>query len=514
LFGYPRAELLAQPLDRLVPRWRAAAISERVTESSAPRETQAVRRDGSTLPVEITTSRVETEHGALVTTILRDVTERKRFEEQLLYLAEHDALTGLLNRRRFERELGDHLARTARAACSGGAVLLLDLDNLKYVNDSLGHTVGDDLIKSVAGVLRTRLRATDVLARLGGDEFAVLLTGATAAQSALVAEDLLTALRGHIVAGGAARVQTTTSIGIAVIEDGSMTVGEVLIAADLAMYEAKESGRDKAAFFSPERREKAGEPLTWSTRIRHSLEQDGFELHLQPILDLRSRSVTHHEVLVRMSDADGAIAPAAFLPVAERFGLITAIDRWVVHQAVQCVADVRAAGRHIVLEVNLSGKSVTDRELLDYIAAEITRAEIDPQQLIFEITETAAIANMAEAARFAQDLTALGCRFALDDFGAGFASFYYLKHLPLSFVKLDGDFIRSLPTSPTDQLLVRAMVEVARGLGMQTIAEFVGDAETVELLTTLGVDFAQGFHVGMPEPAQTALRASVPVGAP
>ncbi len=255
-------------------------------------------------------------------------------------------------------------------------------------------------------------------------------------------------------------------------------------------------------------------PLNWSTRIRRCLQEDGFELHLQPILDLRLGAVTHHEALVRMSDPDGPIAPAAFLPTAERFGLVTSIDRWVVRSAVNCIAAAALHGERLVLEVNLSGKSVTDRELLDCISAAIHEAGIDPAQLIFEITETAAIANMSEAARFARDLTGLGARFALDDFGAGFASFYYLKHLPLSYLKLDGDFIRSLPTSPTDRLLVRAMVQVARGLGLQTIAEFVGDADTIEVLTELEVDYAQGFHVGRPIPVTEVLASATPARTP
>jgi EAL domain-containing protein (putative c-di-GMP-specific phosphodiesterase class I) len=283
----------------------------------------------------------------------------------------------------------------------------------------------------------------------------------------------------------------------------------VLVNADLAMYAAKTGGRDRVVIYtaSEARSARAMAKLTWSQRIQDALERDRFVLHLQPILELASGEVSHGELLLRMrGDRGRLIAPGAFLPAAERFGLIHAIDRWVVHQAIRMIAD---SGRDGVtaLSINLSGESVVgDAELLTVIERELESGGIDPSKLIFEITETAAIANMAEATKFAKGLTALGCSLALDDFGTGFGSFYYLKHLPVRYVKMDGEFIQNLPRSHIDEHMVRAIVAVAQGLGIKTVAESVADEETIRLLQQHGVDYAQGFHVGRPAPVAAALR--------
>jgi EAL domain-containing protein (putative c-di-GMP-specific phosphodiesterase class I) len=278
---------------------------------------------------------------------------------------------------------------------------------------------------------------------------------------------------------------------------------EVLAAADMAMYEAKDSGRDRAVTFSPdsegqaERRQRS----SWIDRIHQALEQDLFVLHAQPILDIGKDEVSQYEVLLRMKGEDGElIPPGAFLGVAERFGLVQSIDRWVVSRAVALMDELLGHGEEVRLEVNLSGRSVDDRELPNMIRRELDGSSVDPDNLVLEITETALISNMDDARKFAEILSRVGCRFALDDFGAGFGSHYYLKHLPLNYLKIDGDFIRSLPTSMTDQLMVKAMVQVAKGLGMKTIAEFVENEDTILFLKQYGVDFAQGFHIGRPAP--------------
>jgi EAL domain-containing protein (putative c-di-GMP-specific phosphodiesterase class I) len=240
---------------------------------------------------------------------------------------------------------------------------------------------------------------------------------------------------------------------------------------------------------------------SWIDRIRRALEEDRFELYSQPILDLSKGGVSQHELLLRMIGDEGeAILPGAFLGVAERFGLVQSIDRWVVERAIRLMDEQLRAGRELRLEVNISGKSVDDPDLPRLVQRELGRTAVDPDNLVLEITETALISNMDEARRFAETLTRVGCRFALDDFGAGFGSYYYLKHLPLHYLKIDGDFIRNLPRSMTDQLMVKAMVQVAKGLGMKTIAEFVEDEETMLFLEKYGVDYAQGFHIGRPRP--------------
>jgi diguanylate cyclase (GGDEF)-like protein len=391
----------------------------------------------------------------------------------------------------------------ARRYGEPGAAILLDLDNFKYVNDTLGHHAGDEILMGVAALLQKRLRETDMVARLGGDEFAILLPNTSKEAAESVGADLLTLIRDH---GGMAvgrSVGLTTSLGVAVFGEEETSGEEVLAAADLAMYEAKDSGRDRAVTFSPdseaqsERRDRS----SWIERIHKALEDDLFVLHAQPILDIAKGEVSQYEVLLRMRGEDGElIPPGAFLGVAERFGLVQSIDRWVVSRAVKLMDDLLRHGEEVRLEVNLSGRSVDDRELPNMIRRELEGTSVDPDNLVLEITETALISNMDHARKFAEILSLVGCRFALDDFGAGFGSHYYLKHLPLNYLKIDGDFIRNLPTSMTDQLMVKAMVQVAKGLGMKTIAEFVEGEDTILFLKQYGVDFAQGFHVGRPVP--------------
>jgi EAL domain-containing protein (putative c-di-GMP-specific phosphodiesterase class I) len=275
----------------------------------------------------------------------------------------------------------------------------------------------------------------------------------------------------------------------------------VLVNADIAMYEAKEAGRDRCVLLDategPQTQMHAR--LTWSERIRSALEEERFQLFHQPILDVRKGEVTHHELLVRLpGDSGELIPPGTFLYIAEQFGLIQAIDSWVVGQAAQLIRRLHAEGEHVTLSVNLSGASITDTALLETVERVIRETGIDPHALIFEVTETAAIVNIDKARRFAERLAELGCAFALDDFGAGFGSFYYLKHLPFDYLKIDGDFIRQLPASKPDQLTVKAIVQIAHGLGKKTVAEFVGDDATLRLLGRFGVDFAQGYHTGRP----------------
>jgi diguanylate cyclase (GGDEF)-like protein/PAS domain S-box-containing protein len=432
----------------------------------------------------------------------RDVTERKRFEDELQYLADHDALTGLQNRRRFEEELDRETVRALRYH-QAGAAILLDIDNFKYVNDTLGHRAGDEILVGIAALLRKRLRETDTVARLGGDEFAILLPETSKEAAEAVGGDLLRLIRDHGGSSDGRSAGLTTSLGVAAFGADETSGAEVLAAADLAMYEAKDSGRDRVVTFSPDSASQAERRSrgTWIERIHQALEDDAFELHAQPILAISTGEISQHELLLRMRGDDGElIPPGAFLGVAERFGLIQSIDRWVVAHAIQLMDGLLRQGQEIRLEVNLSGRSVDDRELPNMIRRELENTSVNPDNLVLEITETALISNMDQARRFAEILSRVGCRFALDDFGAGFGSHYYLKHLPLNYVKIDGDFIRKLPTSMIDQLMVKAMVQVAKGLGMKTIAEFVENEETLLFLKQYGVDFAQGFHIGRPVP--------------
>ena len=358
---------------------------------------------------------------------VQDISERKDLARRLEYLVDHDFLTGLFNRRRFEQEVAQEIQRATRYD-SGGAVLMIDLDNFKDVNDAFGHLGGDDLLRSVAGALRHRIRQTDILARVGGDEFAVLLPQADAEQAQMVADLIVKALHRHIAMLGEQSIRTTVSVGVALLD--GLDVASVLVNADRAMYEAKAAGRDRFAMYRPGRDggERPSTRLADAERIRKALEEDRLILYCQPILDLKENQVCQYELLLRLPDDQGGepLLPGAFLYVAERSGLIQAIDCWVAGKAIALIAEHQRAGQRLVLHVNLSGKSIGDPKVAALTEAALVEAEIDPTRLVFELTETAAIANIEEAKAFTQRLRARGCRFALDDFGAGFGSFFYL----------------------------------------------------------------------------------------
>ena len=513
LYGYPAAEAIGQQIGLIEPSHRAGEQQKILQtllagESIDNFETEGVRKDGSVIALSLTVSPVTDANGRIVSTaiIARDTTERVRYEDRLRHMADHDQLTGLLNRRRFDEQLKRELARAGRYEAHT-AVLSIDIDNFKSINDSAGHAAGDAVLVQVARVLTNRFRLTDVVARLGGDEFAVLLSAVGVAEARAAAEDLLAEIRNSPATYGGKPFRISASIGVTAFESDDATAGEVLVNADLAMYAAKTSGRDRVVVYTaPEaRKARAMARLTWSQRIQDALDRDRFVLHLQPILELATGQIKHGELLLRMKgDRGKLIAPGAFLPAAERFGLIHAIDRWVVARAIQLIAET--IGPVPQVGINLSGESVVgDHELLRMIEREIERSSVDPSKLIFEVTETAAIANMPEATEFARGLTSLGCSLALDDFGTGFGSFYYLKHLPVNYVKLDGEFIQNLPRSEVDEHVVKAIVGVAQALGIKTVAESVADEETIALLQKHHVDYAQGYFVGKPAPLNVAL---------
>jgi len=513
LYGYAAREAIGQQIALIEPAQRAGE-QQRILETLLSGEsidnfeTEGVRKDGTVIAVSLTVSPVTDANGRIVSTaiIARDTTERVRYEERLRHMADNDQLTGLLNRRRFDEQLKRELARAGRYA-SHSAVLSIDIDNFKGINDSAGHAAGDAVLVQVARVLGHRFRSTDVVARLGGDEFAVLLSAVGVDEARAAAEDLLAEIRNSPASYGGRPFRISASIGVTAFESDDATAGEVLVNADLAMYAAKTSGRDRVVVYTaPEaRKARAMAKLTWSQRIQDALDRDRFVLHLQPILELATGQIKHGELLLRMKGERGKlIAPGAFLPAAERFGLIHAIDRWVVARAIQLIAE--SMGPIPQVGINLSGESVVgDPELLRMIERELERSSVDPTKLIFEVTETAAIANMPEATEFARGLTDLGCSLALDDFGTGFGSFYYLKHLPVSYVKLDGEFIQNLPRSEVDEHMVKAIVGVSQALGIKTVAESVADAETIELLQKHQVDYAQGYFVGKPTSLSIAL---------
>ena len=502
MFGHSAAEAVGRPAAKLLAHHSTASFERVIAAALAgeriePFETTLLHSDRHPIAVSLSLAPIRSPASDRIDGVsvsARDNTERRRLERQLRHLADHDALTGLYNRRRFDDELGRAMANTRRFD-EGAAVLLIDLDDFKYVNDTLGHAAGDELLRSIASMIRQRVRATDILARIGGDEFALLLPRAHADEACLVAADLVRAARDHALTLGGGLVRVTLSVGAVAFDATAGTAENVLIAADRAMYDAKAQGRDRYVVVDDVATNIAPTQVPWEQRIRLALDNDGFALHCQPILALAGGGdIAHYELLLRLRDDDGAlIYPGAFLDVAERLGLIHAIDRWVVTKAIALVA----AHAGLTFAVNVSGASIDDPDLLALVRRELLRSGADPSRLIFEITETATIARMDDARRFAEALTQLGCQLAIDDFGTGFGSFFYLKHLPVSYLKIDGDFI-SNPRSRADELVIEAIVGMARGLGKRTIAEFVGDDDTLRMLRTLGVDFAQGYHVGRP----------------
>jgi len=440
-------------------------------------------------------------------TQVQDISERKELARRLEYFVDHDFLTGLFNRRHFEQELAKETERVARYG-GPGAVLVIDLDNFKDVNDTFGHKAGDDVLKGVAGLLRQRLRQTDVVARIGGDEFAVLLPHTNADDVQILAEEVVKDLGRQVAVLADHSIRVTASVGAAMF--GGLTDIEALAYADLAMYESKETGRNRFTMFRPVsgRGTRGSARLVEAERIRLALEENRLILHCQPILDLNRNEICQYEILLRLPGEHRGepLPPSAFLYTAERFGLIQAIDGWVVQEAIALIAEHERMGVKLVLNVNLSGKSIGDRKLAALIEETLAEAGIDPSRLNFELTETAAIANLEEAKAFASRMRGRGCQFALDDFGAGFGSFYYLKNFPFDYLKIDGDFIRGLARSPIDQLVVEAIVSIARGMGKRTVAEFVADEETVQLLRKIGVDCAQGYYIGVPRPVSEVLQ--------
>jgi diguanylate cyclase (GGDEF)-like protein/PAS domain S-box-containing protein len=512
LFAYPEAEIVGKDLSFLIPPTdipdRRDGYLEHFMRSEIQRllghegEVIGRQRDGTRFPLALKVSEIVLEDEPLYTALVADISERKALMEHLKNMAEHDGLTGLYNRTYFQQELDRVVERACRARESS-ALLYIDLDNFKYVNDTLGHAAGDKLLVEVAGLLSHRARKGDLIVRLGGDEFTVLLYGVHADQVGAIAESFRQTLADYSFKHAGERVDIGCSIGVANIAPEVESASQVLSQADVACHLAKRGGRNRIhVFAAADESSVTGMSLDmgWSRRIREAIEHNRFVLACQPIVDARNGEIESFEILIRMLDDDnGMILPGGFLPSAERFGLSVDIDRWVIVNAIETLAEQRRTTPKLRYCLNLSGQTLTQPSVCDLILDRLKITGLDPAAITFEVTETVAIADMAVAETFLRRLQEIGCRTALDDFGSGMSSFAYLRDLPVDCVKIDGRFVKNIAANPIDQVMVKAMNEIAHALGKRTVAEFVENEDSLTLLKSFGVDYAQGYHLGRPD---------------
>jgi diguanylate cyclase (GGDEF)-like protein/PAS domain S-box-containing protein len=430
----------------------------------------------------------------------RDVTEEHRARAELAYLAEHDPLTGIANRRRITARLAE-----CSADAAGATLLLIDIDHFKDINDLRGHAVGDRVMRRLARTVAAQLGPGAMLGRLGGDEFAAVLPGCDPEHGIALGEKLCDVVADDTVADGGSLLRVTVSIGVAGVA-AEENVEVSLARADLALYEAKNAGRNRARLFAPDQYRQALARVGLLQRVTDALGTGTMQLDAQPIVDLGTGRATRWELLIRLRDGlDPPLGPADFLPAAERTDLVLRLDRWVLERAVRALATPNARARGLQLEVNISARSLEDDGLGHWILGLLAAHEVLPRRLGLEITETTAITSVQAARRLVGLLTDAGCGFSLDDFGAGFGSFSHLKHLPFTAVKIAGEFVRRLDVDRVDRALVGAVVEVARELGMRTVAEQVEHRALVDQLRALGVHDGQGFHLGPPGPLDELL---------
>lgn len=482
------------------------ALMLRGDSNSYYAEKRYTRKDGSTLWVNLSTGVVRNDDGEAerFVAVVEDVSDARRLSEELTFQARHDSLTGLINRNEFDKRLRDHLQDSIRDQ-EAGAVCYLDLDQFKLVNDTAGHVAGDEVLRQLGPELKQQIRSTDALARLGGDEFGVLLPGCSTEDAAAVAEKLRRAVEEHPFVWGDKTFKLSVSVGVVPLVGASLpSVTEVLQAADTVCYTAKDSGRNRVVIWREDDASlyrRHGE-MQWVPRLNRALEEDLFVLVAQPIVPLApaARYSDWYEILVRLNDHGTIISPGAFLPAAERYGLSPRLDRLVVQKTLDWLRAHQGHGKDLSVSINLSGLSFGDDDFKRFLTESLGRSLDIAPQLCFEITETAAISNLTEAASLIESIRGLGSRIALDDFGSGLSSFAYLKALPVDYLKIDGTFVRDIARDAIDRSIVRSIREVGQVMGKETIAEFVESEDVVAVLRELEVDYAQGFWLGHPMP--------------
>lgn len=520
--GYSREEVVGQSPSMLDSGETAEVVFEELLKTVRTGKTwrgmfKNKKKDGQFYWCESIISPIRNEEGQIThfLSIQEDVTEKMKLKEDanlLTSYASFDGLTGLYNRTRF-MELLEGWIIQAKARNYTGAILLIDIDRFRLINDTYGNKAGDELLKRMAEYLKDVTSDIDIqyfrtfgkeimesiLCRMGGDEFAVFLPSRNEKETLETADEIRRSLESFQFENWAGHI--TVSVGIVLYPAHGATLYDLFKKVDAAVFSAKELGRNRSRLYQDEDLvlEKMHSRVEWKGRIQNALREDRFVPWFQPLLDLKNDTIYHYEALVRMRNENGEIVPpGAFIDTAEAVGIIRDIDKVVITKAMRLQAMLKKQGRRVCFSMNLSGKDLGEKELLDFLKDSMCETSSDPECLNFEITETAAVHDLNRAVRFIRDLRALGCKFSLDDFGVGFTSFKYLKEMEVDYIKIDGSFIRKLAESKSDRLFVKAMVDVAHGLGVRTVAEFVENKETVRILKDYGVDYAQGYFIGKP----------------
>ncbi|MET0280178.1 MAG: EAL domain-containing protein [Steroidobacteraceae bacterium] len=476
----------------------------RVRPSKSARPVLMIRRDGNELYVESTAAPIRDGYGKVAGAVLvfHDVSESRELNRKLSYHASHDPLTGLVNRREFESRI-ERCLKSARAQEGAYALCHLDLDQFKMINDSCGHAAGDALLGQVGALLKSKIRWRDTLSRLGGDEYGVLLEGTGLDDGLRVAETLREAVKGFRFEWDEQVFKLSASVGVVPITADNEDVASILSAAEGACSAAKEQGRNRVHSFAENDIElmRRRRETQWAARISAALDEGRFELFRMPIMALQTREEgEHYEILIRMRDEQGKIvAPDMFIAAAERYNITPAIDRWVIENTFRwLVSEADERERLSMCAINLSGQSLGDDKFLPFVIEQFQKSGLDASKICFEITETSAVASFSQANRFIRSLKELGCKFSLDDFGTGLSSFNYLKQFPVDYLKIDGSFVRGILNDPIDREMVRSINEIGHLTGKLVIAEFAENAEIIQTLASLGVDYAQGYGIAQP----------------
>jgi diguanylate cyclase (GGDEF)-like protein/PAS domain S-box-containing protein len=471
-------------------------------------QTALVSRRGLEIPIQATVAPIRDRTGNMAGSVIvfSDVSRERRMKRLLSYQAAHDTLTGLINRREFESRLNNAIESARANAHTRHAMIYVDLDQFKVVNDTCGHPAGDQLLRQVTGLLQTRVRANDVLARLGGDEFGVLLEHCSPDQALRIADLLRQAIHELRFQWGTNTTQIGASIGIVEIDQHTESVATLLSAADIACYSAKDGGRNRVQVYDPASASARHREMRWISRLTNARDEGQLDLVFQPIVRIAggSKSRPHYELLLRLLDENGQmVLPDEFIPAAERYNMMPSLDRWVVEKVLRDIVPSTRDGIEeaaFTVAINLSGTTLSDPGFKEFLVDSLEAHEPTPGVLCFEVTETAAITNLGHASYLMREMASRGCLIALDDFGSGLSSFNYLRTLPVNYLKIDGAFVQNVASDPIDRSMVEAIVQIGKAIGIETVAERVETVEVLNTLREIGVGYAQGYLCGRPAP--------------